>query len=314
MNVLASCKIGFRLPSLRTLGLLLALVPAASYASEPEYVLRPGDKIELKVLSLPELGQISAIDISGRASLPLIGFVKIDGMTVSDLQSMLRSTLPNKIFYKRNSEGKKIAYVAEAEEIVVNIVEYRPIFVSGDVPKPGEQPFRPGMRVHQALAVAGGNDLMGLRLGSGLLNIFDYHGNREALLLEYAQEQARNWRIAGELDGTPSTGADELSKRLISKSGSNAAALVRIEADQLNLRSADWQRQLDYLKNSINQANSRVQVLTKLYRNESEGSVADEQEFERMRGLLDKSLTSQNRVTESRRAMLISATSAASIS
>ena len=42
--------------------------------------------------------------------------------------------------------------------VVATVVEYRPIYVNGDVSKPGEHPFRPQMTVRQAVALSGGYD------------------------------------------------------------------------------------------------------------------------------------------------------------
>ena len=40
--------------------------------------------------------------------------------------------------------------------MAVEVIEYRPIFVLGEVAKPGQFPYQPGMTVVTAVAVAGG--------------------------------------------------------------------------------------------------------------------------------------------------------------
>ena len=40
--------------------------------------------------------------------------------------------------------------------VSVEIIEYRPIFILGEVAKPGQYPYEPGMTVLTAVAIAGG--------------------------------------------------------------------------------------------------------------------------------------------------------------
>ncbi len=40
--------------------------------------------------------------------------------------------------------------------MVVEVIAYRPVFILGEVSKPGQYPFQPGMTVLTAVAVAGG--------------------------------------------------------------------------------------------------------------------------------------------------------------
>jgi polysaccharide export outer membrane protein len=41
-------------------------------------------------------------------------------------------------------------------EVTVSILEYRPLFVNGEVEKPGGFPFSPGLTVRKAISLAGG--------------------------------------------------------------------------------------------------------------------------------------------------------------
>ncbi len=58
------------------------------------------------------------------------------------------------------NDGREIQHLILANEIVVTVVGYRAVYVSGHVVKPGEYPFRPGITVRQAIAIAGGYDLV----------------------------------------------------------------------------------------------------------------------------------------------------------
>lgn len=41
------------------------------------------------------------------------------------------------------------------DQVMLANSEFRPVYLNGDVAKPGEQTFRPGMTVRQAVALAG---------------------------------------------------------------------------------------------------------------------------------------------------------------
>lgn len=284
----------------------------AASSAESAYALRPGDKLELKVVGLPELGQRTAINVDGEITFPLIGSMKVMGLTVAQVEEKVRAILPSKVFYRRSPDGKKFAYVAETEEITVEIAEYRPIYVSGDVPNPGEQAYRPGMRVRQALALAGGYNFLRSHLGVDLLTVVDFQGNRDTLAVEYAAERAKYARIQAELNGITDPKFGELAKRLPSAPGVMEA--VNLEAEQFKIRTADWRKEVSFLQDNVVRATTRASVLAKQLDTENRGSIADAEELERMKALLEKGMTSTNRITDTRRAMLLSATRALQVS
>lgn len=287
------------------------LAPVRADDAVPEYRIGPGDRLELRVVGLPELGQKALVDINGNLPLPLLGAVKVSGFTLAEVQDKVRAGLSGKIVYRRALDGKKVPNIADIDEILVEVAEYRPIYVNGDVPRAGEVPFRPGMRVRQALSLAGGQDQAAARAAGSLVNVFDYGSARETLMLELSRERAQFWRLSAEIDENGKASSEDLLKRLPQIGG--ADVIARSEADLLAVRARDWQNEKAYLAKAVGQAGDRVKALSQQFDTENKGSVADADEFERMQKLLDKSLTSQNRVTDARRAMLISATRALQI-
>ena len=77
--------------------------------------------------------------------------------------------------------------------------EYRPIYVNGDVSKPGEYPYRPSITAGQLVAVAGGYDIMRIRMNNPYLESADLRSEYGSLWTEFAKERARMWRIKTEL-------------------------------------------------------------------------------------------------------------------
>jgi polysaccharide export outer membrane protein len=80
---------------------------------------------------------------SGTIALPLLGEVRASGLTPDALAARITSGLVSGNFYT-------------APSVSVEVTTYRPIFVLGEVSKPGQYPYQPGMTVVTAAAVAGG--------------------------------------------------------------------------------------------------------------------------------------------------------------
>ena len=80
---------------------------------------------------------------SGTIALPLIGIVHAAGLTPDSLATHVTAALVQGNLYK-------------APSVSVEITGYRPIFVLGEVSKPGQYPYQPGMTMVAAAAIAGG--------------------------------------------------------------------------------------------------------------------------------------------------------------
>ena len=188
-----------------------------------DYKLGPLDKVRVKVFewrpSRDEIVPWAALNAeytigpNGTIALPLIGEMRVEGVGTVTLSRIIGSRL-------RERMG-----LAAAPDTVVDIVEYRPIYIVGHVEKPGEYAFRPGLSVLQALSLSGG--LMrplagrGVRIEreivstSGELSLLQ--GERQVILARLARLRAefqKKSEIAfpAELVGI---GATELARRIV---------------------------------------------------------------------------------------------------
>ncbi len=73
---------------------------------------------------------------------------------------------------------------------------------------------------------------------------------------------------------------------------------------------ADYQREHDFLKSTVDQADERIAVVDKQQAEEEQGSRADTLELKRLVELLSKGQETNPRVTDARRALLLSSTRA----
>jgi len=125
------------------IGFLTVVAPAAD--EQPpgtEYRLSMGDKIRITVYGHEDLSGEFEIDTAGKVSLPLVGDVEADGRTANEFESAIIAALrPD---YLRNPR------------VSVELLDYRPFYIFGEVKSPGSYPYSSGMTVISAIAVAGG--------------------------------------------------------------------------------------------------------------------------------------------------------------
>ena len=118
----------------------------ALMAGEGDYILAPGDTLDLMVYKEPDLGMRSKIARDGRVQLPLLGEVKIAGMSVRDAQEHIRKLL--------NAD-----YLVDPQ-VYLNIASYtqRKITVIGQVVKPGSYELQgnESLGILEAIGMAGG--------------------------------------------------------------------------------------------------------------------------------------------------------------
>ncbi len=107
------------------------------------YHLGPGDQIRIITLGEDRLTGEFRVNDSGAISLPLLGTVQVADLTTAELEHVLGDALVK-------------AQLIREPSVSVEVSTYRPIFVLGEVNKPGEYPYQPGMTVVSAVAVAGG--------------------------------------------------------------------------------------------------------------------------------------------------------------
>ncbi|WP_336487916.1 polysaccharide biosynthesis/export family protein [Methylobacterium nigriterrae] len=292
------------LPPVGLLAICVALLAPIGPA-RAAYLLQSGDVLELVVAGVPELRQRSTIGVDGDVAFPLVGQIAAGGHEIGDLRTRLLNQLGSKVYQQRTNDGREVTHVIQPEEVSVSVVEYRQVYLSGDVARPGEQPFRAGMTVRQAVAVAGGFDVLRFRMNNPVLESADLRAEYESLWADYAREQARIWRVRSELGEKIETDpaelklpvAPELMKRLITA-----------EDNQLKTRNGDLERERKHLQDAIQTSTAQLAVLAEKRKKDEEGNQADVADFEKIRELFQRGITANVRITESRRAVLLSST------
>jgi polysaccharide biosynthesis/export protein len=282
----------------------------ASDATATDYRLRPGDTIEISVAGVPELKQRLTLDIDGQTTLPLVGVLHGSGLTVAELKEKLLQLLPAKAFRMTGLgmrlDGEEVQRVVEANDIAVNVTEYSPVYVNGDVAKPGEQHFRPELTVRQAVALAGGYDVMRYHFVDPVIESADLQADYQTLWTEQAREQLRLARLNAELGNKTDIAMPTIGQWPISHKLAND--LLGNETQQLSLWGADLNKEIDFLNRAVKNATEQLTQLADQREKEKEGVDADSAELQRLTTYKEKGDVTSNRVTDARRAMLLSST------
>ncbi len=114
----------------------------AATNSMTELRLAPGDKVRVTVFGEDKLSGEYQIDNAGSLSLPLAGTIRGAGLTKPELENALTKKL----------QGEYL----RSPKVTVEVTNFRPFYVLGEVSKPGEYPYRSGLNVLSAIAIAGG--------------------------------------------------------------------------------------------------------------------------------------------------------------
>ncbi len=124
---------------------------AGSYAWPHEsYTLGPGDELSIVVSNHEDLSGNFVVSEAGTISLPLVGEIRAVGRTTNAVGQDYSDLLANGFLVNPN--------------VTVCISQYRPFFIIGGVKNPGAYPYRPGMTILHAIAIAGGLSPLGDRV------------------------------------------------------------------------------------------------------------------------------------------------------
>lgn len=119
---------------------LTVAVPVS--AQENDYRLGSNDIVRVTVFGHPDLSGEFQVGSSGSIALPLVGEVSAAGSSPRELEMAIANVLAPD--YLKNPK------------VAVEVLTYRPFYIIGEVKAPGSYSYVNGMRVINAVALAGG--------------------------------------------------------------------------------------------------------------------------------------------------------------
>lgn len=115
---------------------------APTSAAPAPYTLGPGDKIRVTVFGEQGINGEYSVGPDGAVAMPLIGNVAARGKTVGELQAAITARLA-------------AGYMLDPR-VSIDVLNYRPFYILGEVNRPGQYPYSDALSVAQAVATAGG--------------------------------------------------------------------------------------------------------------------------------------------------------------
>lgn len=112
------------------------------YGNESEYKLGSGDKLKITVFGEDDLTGEFSINSEGEISFPLIGDIPVSGLSIIELNLLLVREL-------------KDGYLV-SPKVSIQILKLRPFYIMGEVKKPGSYEYISGMKIINAVVLAGG--------------------------------------------------------------------------------------------------------------------------------------------------------------
>jgi polysaccharide biosynthesis/export protein len=134
------------------------LPPLPPLANTGTYHLGPGDRVRVIVYGDKELSDVFAIGDDGLVSLPLAGNLAASGRTPAELADAIAARL-------------KQRGMIEDPSVAVEVAAYRPIFILGEVIRPGQYPYEPGLTVIAAVSLAGGYTYRAIQSYEGVVRV-----------------------------------------------------------------------------------------------------------------------------------------------
>ena len=222
---------------------IIQLMFASLGASASDYKLGPMDKVSIKVVQWqtaegtfrewPAITNTYMINASGSLSLPFAGEVQAAGKTTKEVATEIAHSVQQKLG------------LIDLPEASVEVLEFRPIFVSGVVQIPGKYPFEPEMTVLKAVSLAGGmrrSTDEGQRFERDFFNAEGSYvvlvAERNRLLASLARikaelENAKSVTTPSELAGDPQADALMSAEEEIMSSRTNSVKLQLNALDEL---------------------------------------------------------------------------------
>jgi exopolysaccharide production protein ExoF len=252
-------------------------------ACRAEYLLGPDDNLTVRVYEWPDLNGDFKVAPDGKISFPLIGDVAATGLTTSQLEKAVGAMLTEQ------------ARLKVSPSITVQIREFRPFFIIGDVQKPGAYPFHPGLTVLQAVSVAGGffrfTDPGLLRFERDAI----IHGGELLILKDKLLNlTVRNARLEAER-----TGAADMSYPdgdALDPKNPRIALLMERENLLFRTRRNDLTRQLAGLDDLQKLYRGEIAALQSQIESEKQQAVLVQKELDELRGLAARGLAANPRL------------------
>lgn len=178
---------GFSLMMASTTFLSLAVCQLPATADGTNYKVATGDVLTISVYGDPGLTGLFPVSADGTIGYPLLGNVNVVDQTVNEIGERISRDLASHVANR---------------SVAVAVKEYAPIFVVGDVQKPGKYEFRPGMIVLELFALGGGLRESNAQRDTSGIQLIAAQQEYEDMSMQLLSQDIRRVRLEAELNDT----------------------------------------------------------------------------------------------------------------
>ncbi|MDA5641150.1 MULTISPECIES: polysaccharide biosynthesis/export family protein [Agrobacterium] len=178
---------GFSLMIASTTFLSLTVCQLPAAADGTEYKVATGDVLTISVYGDPGLTGLFPVSADGTIGYPLLGNVNVIDQTVNEIGARISRDLASHVANR---------------SVAVAVKEYAPIFVVGDVQKPGKYEYRPGMIVLELFALGGGLRESNTQRDTSGIQLIAAQQEYEDMSMQLLSQDIRRVRLEAELNDT----------------------------------------------------------------------------------------------------------------
>ena len=261
----------------------------SAHAAEP-YMLGISDKLTIKVVqwkaaasSFEEwtaLGGDYVVGADGTVNFPMVGATEGAGKTSAQLAADLGTAL------------QQTLGLTTAPSVTVEVAQYGPIYVSGDVAAPGEYPFAPNLTVVKALALAGGERRSAEAVARPEREMLSTSGALDVLQDEYNRLLVRRARLDAELaEGAEIAVPPELEGH------PDLPALLGAETAILDAQKRQAEAQSSSLTDEVDLLNRQIEAFAQKQTTTEGQIVSARDQLDKITALSDDGLALASRVS-----------------
>jgi polysaccharide biosynthesis/export protein len=240
-----------------------------------DYRLAPGDRLTIVVYDQPQLSGHFIVDGGGGILLPVAGAVSLSGLTLAAAQQLIQD---------RFADG-----VLVQPAVSVRINDYRPIFVTGNVRKPGSYRFYIGQSVKAAVAAAGGEgEPIELNFNGAMSDFITAEQRVVQLEADHAFLIVRKARLEAQRDGRD----DFVMPMLVgmSRSNVNFDLAYSAERDIFSRLAEMYRAQVQTLRNQRPRIEAEIVAVTNQIAKQNERLTIVNSRLDDLEGLFSKGL------------------------
>ena len=275
---------------------LVACLAMPHIAAAGDYQLGPQDKLNIRVAEWQTVdgtfrdwsalnGEYS-VGPAGTLSVPFVGDMQAAGKTTSEIAAAIGLALQRKLA------------LPDKPEASVEMAQFRPFYISGEVQNPGQFPYVPELTVLKAISIAGGmrrNADYGPQLGKDLVTAkgnYDIYDDQRVRLL------VKRTRIDAEIAGKDSFDPP--------KEVEGDPKLPTIVADEMQILTSDQKSlklKLDALDELRGVLQSEIESLQKKIVNQQQQVDLAQQQLTSIGPLAQKGLIANSRLLDSKQSV-----------